>query len=378
MNNVLIIVDTSRNTGRELLVGVEKYISAFTDWQVHTLSPDYLTDDFDNKINQWDLNNYDGFFICNAKNISRFINLDKPKVIHYTPDENLNCPSRIITNSSKIGTIAAEYYIRLGFKNFAFCGFKNIKWSNQRFVSYRERLNKFGIYNIEKYSDTPSLNSDNQARLDEWIMGLEKPIAVFGCNDDRAIYVLQACKRCGINVPEQVAVLGVDNDPLICNLSAPPLSSIKLDFEKAGYQAAKQLDMLMKKSVDAKIITVDPNNVITRRSSDILAVNDEDLAAAIIFIRENYKKSIGVGDVVNATGISRRELEYRFRQHLKMSIKQQIDLQRAEYIKTMLANSSEPIYKIAEKLKFTDPQHFSRYFKNLAGIEPTKYRQSHV
>lgn len=376
MKKVLIIVDTSRLTGRDLLKGAEKYISTFSDWEVFTSTPNYLTDDFSKDHLRLNADKYDGFFICYTKNISSILNVDCPKVVHYTPKEMLDGTSLIVTNSSKTGKMAAEYFISLGFKNFAYCGFKNIVWSDQRQNSFHQTLAGHGYTNIWNFLDTPKRSKEaNQTELNNWLINIPKPIAVFACNDDRAMYILEACKSSKISVPEEVAVLGVDNDELVCNLSSPPLSSIAMNFINAGFMAAKHLDQLMSNTTHNTIIEVVPTKIITRKSTDIFAIEDKELISAMIFIRNNYQKPIQISDVVKATSISRRELENRFKLEFKKTIKDEINRLRTEYIKNQLINSREPLYMIAGALEFTDPEHFSRYFKNLTGMSPSEFRR---
>lgn len=377
MEKVLLIIDTSRLTGRDLLRGAERYISTFTQWEVHTLDPNYLTNNFSREVQRLDISKFDGFFICYTENISSILKIKKPKIIHYTPKEMIAETSLIVTSSSKIGNKAAEYFISLGFKNYAYCGFKDMVWSDLRYTSYFETLNRNGFENVKCFMDTPRRNKDtNQKKLTAWLKKLPKPIGIFACNDDRAIYILEACKSSNINVPEEVAVLGVDNDDLVCNLSSPPLSSIALNFRNAGFQAARHLDHLMTSQTKNAIIEVDPVELISRKSTDIFAVEDKELIAAMVFIRNHYHKPIQVSDVVKAISISRRELEYRFKREFKKTVQDEINRLRIEYIKKKLLNSREPIYKIANTLEFTDPEHFSRYFKNLTGIAPSIFRQN--
>lgn len=377
MKKVLIMIDTSRATGRELLLGVERYISAFTDWQINTLSPDYLSDNKKSEPAKVELNDFDGLFVCQTVNIARILKVRIPKVIHYTPKEIIPKVSLIKTDSEKIGAMAADYFASLGFKNFAYCGFKNITWSNERLASYEHALKKLGFDLVNRYINTPTGNREaDRGRLVRWLSKLTTPSAVLACNDDRAVYILEACRACGLNVPEDIAVLGVDNDRLVCNLSSPPLSSIAMNFSSAGFEAARHLDKLMTKKAEDITIEVTPSGIVTRKSTDIFAVEDKEVIAALVYIRNNYLKPIQVSDVIKATTVSRRELEYRFRRELSLTIKEQIEKLRIENIKRMLLNSREPIYKIADELSFTDPEHFSRYFRNQTGISPSKFRQN--
>ena len=385
MKKVLIVFDTSRLTGRDLLRGAEAYFSTFAQWEVYTLDPNYLSGDFANELEQLDLETFDGFlghtrtreFICCTENISTVLKDQKTDL--YKPKEKTAGTSPITTNSSQIGETAADYFISRGFKNYAYCGFINLPWSDRRYKSYSEALSQKGFNDIQYYMHRPSRDKvSDQKNMAEWLKNLPKPIAIFACNDDRAVYVLEACKSSNINVPEEVAVLGVDNDDLICNLSSPPLSSIALNFKNAGFQAAKHLDELMMKTAENTTIDVLAVEIFTRKSTDIVAIEDPELASAIVFIRAHFQEPIQVTDVVDATTISRRELEYRFKFEFKKTVQEEINRLRIELIKKMLMTSREPVYHIANQLKFTDPEHFSRYFKNLTGVSPSVFRRSSV
>lgn len=376
MKKVLMIVDTSRLTGRDLLSGAERYISSFARWEVATLAPNYLKEHFSRELRGLNLQQFDGFFVCYTDNLSSILSIQKPKIIHHTPKERLADASLIVTHSSRIGQQAAAYFISLGFKNFAYCGFDRILWSEERLKSYRAALQENGFAQVACFMNTPTQNKeDSQRKLTTWLKGLPKPVCVFACNDDRAIYILEACKRAAINIPEEVAVLGVDNDELVCNLSSPPLSSMALNFENAGFQAARHLDRLMDGDGENTILEVEPVEIVRRKSTDIFAVEDKELVAAMVFIRTHYHRPIQVADVVRATSVSRRELEYRFKSEFKKTIKDELNRLRIEHIKKQLSRSREPIYRIANTLEFTDPEHFSRYFTNLTGISPSEFRR---
>ncbi|AQT69137.1 Xylose operon regulatory protein [Anaerohalosphaera lusitana] len=371
MKKVLIIVDTSRNTGRQLLAGAEKYITAFARWQVQTKPPEYLESSSEDI---YDLDSFDGFFICDAKNISRILQTDKPKVINYIHESGSAGATSIVTNSDLIGRMAADYFYSLGFRNFAYCGFDNIPWSEKRLRSYESQVSSYGIEKVFTFNNSSGLGKKKP--VIEWLQSLPKPVCIFGCNDDRAIYIMEACKVGGISVPEEVAVLGVDNDELVCNLSSPPLSSILLSFETAGFAGARQLEELMQGQASNEAIIVEPVEIIERQSTEMLAIEDKEVVSALVYIRNNFHKPIQASDVVNATAVSRRSLEYRFKNQLDRTIKQEIDRFRVNYIKKSLNKTDLPVYKIAASLEFTDGEHFSRYFKNLTGQSPMQFRRS--
>lgn len=373
MKKILIVVDTSRIAGRQLLSGVERYISAFARWQVYTQRPDYLHSS-GQQLFDMEPHHFDGLFICDAVNISSLLKVPTPKVVNSIHKEINPGASSIITNSDKIGAMAADYLISLGFRHFAWCGFADLPWSTARSVSYSRYLRQRGFESVHHYDPAEPGSGEEHDKIARWLRRLPKPVCVFACNDDRALYVLEACKLSNLSVPEQVAVLGVDDDRLVCNLSWPPLSSVRLDFENAGFAAARHLDELMQGGARS-IISVEPVEIVERQSTDVLAVEDPRLLAALIFIRNNFEKPVQADDVVKAAGLSRRELEYRFKSTLKRTIKQEIDRQRINFIKKQLLNSDQRVGQIAHSLHFTDPEHFSRYFKNLVGMTPGQFRK---
>ncbi len=367
MKKVIIMVDTARAVGRKFLRGIELYISSFAQWEVCIHAPDYLPAKSPGFHSSFQLNQADGLIALDSKYIAKLLKLKIPKIIHSTQRE-VTGVSTIYTNSKKIGQFAADYFLNLGFSNFAFCGFAGMIWSEIRFKEFTHHLKKRGFVNIFNYG---------KQDIVKWLKTLPKPVCVFACNDDYGVRVLEACKVAGLSVPEEIAVLGVDNDELICGLSSPSLSSIDLGFEKCGFEAAKLLNKMMTEKVKNRYIVVEPTDIITRQSTNIFAVDDEQTVKALIFIRENYQNPIQVKNVVDATTISRRELEQRFQNKLKRSIKDEIDRLRIESIKRRLVNSSDTIHNIANSLAYTDQYHFSRCFRQIAGCSPKEYRQAH-
>ena len=374
MYNILIVIDTSRASGRKFLTGVEKYLSAFANWRVSVLPPEYLQKENDTVSFPLNMEEIDGLIVRDSTNLDYLLKINKPKVVNDTQRELIPFTSTIITDSKEVGKVAAEYFLGLGFKHFAYCGFEQLAWSDKRLESYKSTLSQAGVDTVYSYSDSGSYDNDWES-IAKWLSDLPRPLCVFSCNDDRAVYVLEACKMANIKTPEEVAVLGVDNDELVCNLSFPPLSSIELDFEKSGFVAAQHIDQLIQHKANHKIIHVKPTEVVNRQSTDILAIEDENVLNALIYIRENYKKAILTKDIVNATCISRRELEKRFSRYLKKSIKSEIDRLRINWIKKKLLNSNESIGMIVKDIEFTDPEHFSRYFKNATGKSPSAFRK---
>ena len=267
-DNILIIIDTSRASGRKFLTGVEKYATAFANWQVLVRPPDYLKEKKSGTDRWFRMDDVDGILVRDALPTLKPLKAAKPIVINDTQRELIRGVSTIVTDSQAIGKMAAEYFLGLGFKNFAFCGFEGLDWSSKRFCSYQKTLKDAGVSKVFKYEDEPSgknLSLSERGKISQWLKQLPHPVCVFACNDDRAISILEACKFAKLNVPEEVALLGVDNDELMCNLSSPPLSSIELNFEKVGFLAAQHLKQLIRKKAKNKVIYVHPIEILKRR-----------------------------------------------------------------------------------------------------------------
>jgi LacI family transcriptional regulator len=214
-----------------------------------------------------------------------------------------------------------------------------------------------------------------QALLARWISKLPTPIGLFACDDDRGREVLEACKMAGLHVPDDVAVVGVDNDEVFCELADPPLSSVALNAETAGYRAAALLDAMMHGRVrQRQQIVVEALGVITRRSTDIVAVEDDDVAGALQFIRRQQGRDISVDRVAEEVAMSRRSLEKRFRDTIGRTVLEEIQLMRLNRAKRLLLETTYPISKVAEIAGFGSAGYFIQFFQKHVGKTPRKYR----
>jgi LacI family transcriptional regulator len=251
-------------------------------------------------------------------------------------------------------------------------------WSRRREDAFRERLQKAGFTPFV-YHQPAKLRDrmweKEQEFLAEWIQSLPTPLGLFACNDDRGRQVLETCRLVGLQVPEDVAVLGVDNDEVFCELSDPPLSSIALNAETAGYRAAELLDGMMSGRIrKPRRILVEALGVMTRRSTEVIAVKDADIASALQFIRHEQGRGISVDRVADEVAMSRRSLEKRFRDTIGRTILEEIQLVRLERSKRLLLETTYPISKVAEISGFGSTGYFIQFFQRRVGKTPRKYR----
>ena len=188
---------------------------------------------------------------------------------------------------------------------------------------------------------------------------------------------IEACRFAEIAIPEEIAVLGVDNDEIVCNLTNPTLSSIKMNTVKAGFEAAQVLDRLIHgkgKGADENIV-IDPIDVVERESTNALGIEDLDLIAAISFIQKNCMKPITVEDIAEASHVSRRTLERKIRKELRSTISKELRKARMNLVAKLLLETNKPISEIANDLYYIDFQHLSHCFKKEKGMSPLNYRK---
>ena len=282
-------------------------------------------------------------------------------------------------DNQAVGEIGAEYLLERGFKNFAFCGFPNVFWSQERSEAFVKRILRAGfephLYEPPE-SHRWSFVEEDREFLCKWLISMPKPITVMACNDIRGQQVIDACRLAELIVPDEIAVLGVDNDDLICDSTNPPLSSVVLGTEKAGYEAAQLLDRMMhRKKRKWPKTTIHPTHIVTRQSTDILAIDDPEVAKAVRFIRTHRRSEFGVHDVVDATTLARRTLEQRFKKILNRSVYQEIRRVRVEQVTKMLLETTMPVYKIALTLGYSSSEHIARPFRKEIGMSPQEYRR---
>jgi LacI family transcriptional regulator len=375
--SVLLFVETSREFGRGLLHGIARYSRLHGPWRVYRW-PGAL----DSLLPEWKYLKIDGAVVRDVKAVEGLVHSGLPVIFAQHNKESYAPFPAIITDSAAIGCMAAEHFLDRGFQNFAYCGLDEFLWSRKRAEHFTRRVEQAG-FAVNLYNQ-PTTRAGRAARREQdriadWLRSLPKPAAVMCCNDDRALQVIEACKATSLRVPDDVAVLGVDNDVLVCDLADPPISSISLDTETAGREAAKLLDHLMKGGqMTGQEIPVRPTHIVLRMSTDILTVADPDVAAALRFIRCNPNRLIQVDDVVEATNVSRRVLEKRFKAILRRSVHEEIRRVRVNNIIPLLVGTDMTITDIALHCGFDGVEHISRYFRKETGASLRDYRRQHA
>jgi len=283
-----------------------------------------------------------------------------------------------------IGAIAAHHFLSRGYRNFAWFPFTNDSINNERRDGFAESLAKEGFSTkhlppLHELKDFQWRGNwpKNIAKIAAAIAALPKPVAIFCYNDCAAANVLNVCQELKIPVPEQVSIVGVDNDELLCEAVTVPLTSVNHDLEGLGYQGAALLERIMngeKVSLEAPRIV--PQGITLRQSSDMLAVNNIEVARALRYIWDHFCDSgLQVREVVANTKLSRRPLEILFKKEVNRTINQEITRCRLEKVKALLRHSDRSVGDIASICGFARPNHLHRVFREHTGLSPREFQK---
>jgi LacI family transcriptional regulator len=289
---------------------------------------------------------------------------------------------RVGVDHVAVGRLAAEHLRESGLRHFGFVGHPRHFYATQREVGFRQGLGSWGG-SLACYYERPARSYPQRGQLlalDEglqrWLRTLPTPVGVFACHDVWGLQVVEACRLAGLRVPEDVAIVGVDNDDLLCELARPPLSSVAVPAERIGAEAAALLDQLLAGAQPPRQpLLIPPLGVVARQSSDVLALRDPDLAAAVRFIRDHGHAPLRVADVLREVPVGRRSLERRFRALLNRGLWEEIRRVHLERAKDLLATTALSMTEVADQAGFTDQQQLARVFRQETGLTPTAYRR---
>ncbi len=281
-----------------------------------------------------------------------------------------------------VGRMAAEHFLDRGFRRFGFFGSSRARYAIAREASFRQRLAEAGFEvsscHVEYVPQLPTAASwrriDNQVL--RWLKRLPKPVAVLASNDVPARDLTDMCRRLALRVPDNVAVLGIDNDEVECGLSSPPLSSVAIPMERIGCAAAELLDRLMAgKAAPTETVFLPPVRVVARQSTDMLAIDNPAVSAALSYIRKHAAEGVSVRATVNRTAQGRRSLECRFRDLVGRTMLQEIHRVQVEIAKGLLAETNLAMPAIARRAGFVNAARLCVVFRRVTGLPPTAYRQ---
>ncbi|MBI1769632.1 MAG: DNA-binding transcriptional regulator [Bacteroidetes bacterium] len=385
MYKVILLTDFSEEYFKGLLRGITKYSKEHGPWVFCRMPTFYReTKGIDGILSwaqEWGANGIIGQFY-NGSDVNKIVKAGIPVIAQDFIERFTEIPNISGGAYDEAGKMGAEYFLKKGFKNFAFYGFKNIVWSRERAEGFEKTLKTKG-YEVHYFEHRKSRSRElwyyKPSSLSKWLKSLPKPIAIMACDDNQGQHITQACRHLEIRIPEEVAVLGVDNDEMICNLSDPPLSSISLDAEKGGYDAAELLHKMMKnKTKDFYDIQVMPMQVITRHSTDIYATNDIHISSTLRYIHQNINTHLHVEQILKQIPISRRSLEKRFQQVTGFPVYKYIYNLRIEKFAQKLLETDKAVFEIALDIGLEDGKNISRTFKKIKGCTPHEFRKKYL
>jgi LacI family transcriptional regulator len=377
--HVALILSTNFSYHRKMIRGVAAYARKAGNWSLYIEEP---PDRFPN------LRSWRGQGVITAFAERRYVEaigrLHIPVVGveggygWYDPDSNI---PYFATDDEAVARLAADHLIGQGFARLAYCGVPRNRfnvWSERRARAFQRRAHEAGLpCSLYTGRHRSSRNwSELQRGLAQWLRSLKKPLGLMAANDARARLVLEACRAIGVRVPEDVAVIGVDNDELICELTEPPLTSIEQGAWSIGYQAAALLDRLMSGKRAAQIENyVAPATVACRRSTAYLVIDDADVAAAVQYIRQHACRHMRVADITDALGMSRSTLAARFRKILGKTVHEEIQATMIARARQLIAAGDLPLKQVAAEAGFSHVQHMANRFRRCLGQTPGEFRR---
>ena len=326
MVRVLVLIDYATEFSRLLINGLIRYAQESGQWSFYRLPLYYKNLYGEESVMRWAKEWNVDFVIVQWD----YISLDSLKKLQ-TPiflqdyKEEGKCFSNITGDYISMGVMAAKFFIQRRYENFAFYGKKGFIWSSERAEGFRKEIEKVkGNY---YYFESEGLNEvewrSNHIQLEDWLISLPKPVAIFACDDSFAIQISELSKLNNIEIPEEITLLGVDNDNLTCNLSDPPISSIVLDAEKGGYELGRKIEKVVnKKDCNLFNISINPLRIELRNSTEKFNVSDIYIEKIIKYIEANFYLEFNINRLTDLVPLSRRSLEIRFKKTMGISIYQ--------------------------------------------------------
>ncbi|MGC4033164.1 MAG: DNA-binding transcriptional regulator [Tepidisphaeraceae bacterium] len=371
--NIALLIEPVRAYGRQILRGVSDYAKVHGPWLFHL--PGDVFDDLPDP-GEWDGDGIIAQPHQNKEFIQKLKDRGLPVVSLSGPPDNGFCPT-VLPNQDGVVDLAIAHFRERGFKKFCYCGDVDVNpWSRTGAI-FVEKLKALG-YECDVYDPQAGVHERNQKLVDlsAWLRSLPKPVALLAKSDSQAREVLDACRIECLQVPDEVAVLGVNNDDLICELANPPLSSVIHNARRIGYEAAATLHkMLQSEPVPQKDILVDPLGVSARQSTDLLAIEDTEVAKAVRYIRENAGHGIRVQDVLSQVAVSRRALEMRFRHVVGRPPHEEIRRVQLQRVKELLVTTDFKLERVAEMCGFSTAQYLAGLFHRETGMTPGTFRR---
>ena len=378
LRKVALLIETSAEHGRGILRGVARYQREHGPWSIY-----FQSDNLNRALLHLANWRGDGILarIDSRKMAEAVKNTRLPAIDLRGSLPDLGLPF-VGMNPLAVARLVAEHLLDRGFRNFGYCGtaYRSHPARTARRTHFEELIrgngHSYGKFQLRSGPSRVTGWEREQDRLAGWLAELPKPVGLMGANDECGRRVLDACQRANLLVPDEVAVVSVDNDEHLCSLSNPPLSSVDTNAERVGYEAAGLLERMMQgHEPPREPVQVEPLAIAVRQSSDVLAIDDADTAAAVRFIREHAGEGLRVDQVVRHVNLSRSTLEHRFKKLLGRTPKAEIMRVQINLAKQLLATSDLTLATIAEKSGFRSVTYFAEIMRKRLGTTPGNYRK---
>ncbi len=374
---VALLIESSNAYARGLLDGIAAYVRRHQSWSIY-LPEQRRGDAPPPSLKRW---HGDGIIArIETAAVAAVVRRLRLPAIDVSAAREIPAIPWVETDDEAIARLAVDHFRERGFRHLAYCGDPHFNWSRWRCEHFRRFAAAAGAACALYGADDPLPVSwqAEHARLVRWVKGLPRPVGILACYDIQAQKLLDACRDARVGVPEEVAVLGVDNDPVLCELCDPPLSSVIPDARRAGYVAAELLDRWMAgEAVPAAAHRIAPQGVHTRQSTDVLAIDDQAIAKTVRLIRQRACEGISVARLLREVPLSRRILERRFIRYVGRSPHAEIIRVRLNRVKQLLIETDLSVEAIARLAGFEHPEYLSVAFKREIGLRPHAFRRQH-
>ena len=379
MIKILVLIDSSTQFSRHFLSGLIQYANENGSWTFYRLPSYYKSlygkDGITERIHEWEIDaviaqwEYEEVDFLEQLNIPVFLQSYKNSNSRF---------SKIAGDYQKVGYMAANFFKNRGFNNFAYYGNTDFYWSKARADGFRQEIEKLkgNFYYFESETLNDMHWSSSHIALNEWLLSLPKPVALLACDDNFALQVSEMCKVNNIIIPDELSLLGVDNDQLICNLSHPSISSIITDDIKGGYLTGKMLHHAIKNKDNSPFnVIIEPIRIELRQSTEKYNISDTYINDVMDYIKKNITSNLSINDLIDIIPLSRRNLEKKFKGATGSSVYQFILDKKVEYISNELLTTNKSLLDIAIEVGFNDVRNAYRIFKNKTGYTPMQFRE---
>jgi len=379
---IVLLIETSRGYGRMLLDGIADYARTYGPWTFFQ-GERSIDDPVPPRLRQW---KPDGVIarILDRKQATQIRRLGVP-IVDVSGGAGFADVPQVVPDQESVVRAALDHLLERGYRQLAYAGLEGVWFSDERRDLFMRHAAEAGC-RCEVFQERGPWHASGLARREEetfrrdrgliaWLRGLPKPVGLMACNDTRAYQVLSACGECGIAVPGEIAVIGVNDDSVLCKLSDPPLSSVDPNAHRIGYEAAALVSRLIDGKRPARaVIRIEAASVVARQSTDAVALADADMAAAVEYIRQHACEGLTSDDLAVKLAISRRTLYRLFDRHLGRSPREEITRVKLERVKDLLTTTRLPAEEIARLAGFEFTETMHRLFRQRFGQPPGSYR----